>query len=69
MNLNADLNENTSFYGRLVGLNQNEFGTYSNSSGLDRFNVADAAITTKNFYGTSLTVGRFSQQMDVGDIG
>ncbi|SFL55022.1 hypothetical protein [Pelosinus propionicus] len=66
LNLNADLNENTSFYGRLVGLNQNEFGTYSNSSGLDRFNVADAAITTKNFYGTSLTVGRFSQQMDVG---
>jgi hypothetical protein len=65
LNLKADLNENTSFYGRLVGLNQNEFGTYNNSSGLDRFNVADAAFTTKNFYGTNLTIGRFSQQMDV----
>ncbi len=65
LNLNADLNENTSFYGRLVGLNQNEFGTYNNSSGLDRFNVADAAFTTKNFYGSEFTIGRFSQQMDV----
>lgn len=66
LNLNADLNENTSFYGRLVGLNQNEFGTYNNSAGADRFNVADAAFTTKDFFGTQLTIGRFSQQMDVG---
>ncbi len=65
INFKADVNDTTSFYGRFVGLNQGELGTYNTSSQLDRFHVADAAFTTKDFYGTTITVGRFSQQMDI----
>nr|WP_092074246.1 putative porin [Dendrosporobacter quercicolus]NSL49147.1 putative porin [Dendrosporobacter quercicolus DSM 1736]SDM85412.1 S-layer homology domain-containing protein [Dendrosporobacter quercicolus] len=61
LNLNADVNENTSFYGRFVGLNHNETG----SSTKDGAFVADAALTTKNLFNTGLTstVGRFSQYL------
>lgn len=62
----SDLNDNTSFYGRIVGLNNAEMGTYKTSTDTDRFSVADAAFTTKDFCGTTLTVGRFSQTMDPG---
>ncbi|TWH52081.1 S-layer homology domain-containing protein [Sporomusa sp. KB1] len=65
-NLKADINDNTSFYGRFVGLNHSEMGTYKTSNDADRFNVADAALTTKGVYGTTVTVGRFSQIMDPG---
>ncbi|HWR42301.1 S-layer homology domain-containing protein [Sporomusa sp.] len=66
INMNADINADTSFYGRIVALNHSEMGTYKTSNDADRMNVADAAFTTKNFYGTTVTVGRFSQQMDPG---
>ena len=65
LNLKSDINENTSFYGRLVFDNQTEMRTYySNTtySGEDR--VVD--FTRKNFAntGAQLTYGRFTQQMD-----
>jgi len=66
LNMTSNVNDNTSFYGRFMVLNHNEMGTYNtavNDTQLDRFNVTDAAFTTKNFLGTSLTVGRFSQVM------
>lgn len=69
LNLKSDINENTSFYGRVVLDNQAEMGTYySNTtySGEDRVHVADVAFTRKNFAntGAQLTYGRFTQQMD-----
>ncbi|HWR06318.1 S-layer homology domain-containing protein [Sporomusa sp.] len=66
INMSAEVNADTSFYGRIVALNHNELGTYKTSTDNDRLNVADAAFTTRNFYGTTVTVGRFSQQMDPG---
>ncbi|WP_312422121.1 hypothetical protein [Anaerospora hongkongensis] len=69
LNFRSDVNENTSFYGRLVLNNQAEMGTfYSNTiySGEDRVHVADVAFTRKNFAntGAQVTYGRFTQQMD-----
>jgi hypothetical protein len=69
LNLKSDINENTSFYGRIVLDNQAEMGTfYSNTSyaGEDRVHVSDVAFTRRNFAntGAQLTYGRFTQQMD-----
>lgn len=64
LNMNTSINDNISFYGRFVALNHNKMGAY-NYKDTDRFNVADAALTVHDFYGTDLTVGRFSQQMDL----
>ncbi|HWR05739.1 hypothetical protein [Sporomusa sp.] len=66
LNLNATVNEDTGFYGRIMALNHNEFGTYKTSNDTDRIVVTDAAFTTKNFYNSTVTVGRFTQQMDPG---
>lgn len=65
INMNTNVNDNISLYGRFVGMNHTKMGTYKTSNDADRFNVADAAFTVKNFYGTELTLGRFSQQMDL----
>lgn len=61
LNLKADVNENTSFYGRFIGLSHNELG----SSSKDDAFVADASLTTKDVFNTGLTstVGRFSQYL------
>ena len=60
LNLNADVNENTSFYGRFVGMNHNEMGTAGDK---DEAYIADANFTTKNIFNTGLTAtaGRYSQ--------
>lgn len=64
INMTANVNENTSFYGRFVGLNTTEMGTYTGAAG-DKTFVSDAALTTKNILnsGASVTVGRFSQYL------
>jgi len=64
LNFNADVNANTSFYGRYIILNHNEFGT-GNSATASTDEFTDAAFTTKNLLGTSntaTTFGRFSQK-------
>ncbi len=66
LDLKATVNENTGFYGRIMALNHNELGTYKTSTDSDRIVVTDAAFTTRNFYNTTVTVGRFTQQMDPG---
>ena len=63
LNFNADVNENTSFYGRYIVLNHNEFGKSSNVATSNE--ITDAAFTTKNLFGTNntaTTIGRFSQR-------
>ena len=61
LNLMADINENTSFYGRFVEMDHNEFGTHK----ADTHAITDAALTSKNLFGKSMsaTVGRFSQAL------
>jgi len=60
LNMNAKVNDSTTFYGRFMALNHNEFGKYNNNN--DKVNLVDAAFTTKNFLGVAdVTVGRFSQ--------
>ncbi|MBP2651034.1 MAG: omp-alpha 4 [Firmicutes bacterium] len=58
--LNADVNDKTSFYGRFMVMNHNEFGTTGTNT--DKTQVIDAAFTTKNFLfdKTDLTIGRYS---------
>jgi hypothetical protein len=70
LNINSQVNGNTDFYGRFIGLNNSEMGTYHTTGDADRFNVADAAFTTKNLFNTAntlVTVGRFSQRL--GQLG
>lgn len=59
LNMTADVNENTSFYGRLMLMNHTEMGANEGSG-----RMTDAAFTTKNAFGTDsiATVGRFSQK-------
>ena len=66
LNLAADVNENTKFYGRFVVADHNEFGTNTNT----KDQITDMAFTTKNLLGTSntaTTLGRFSQKF--GNLG
>ena len=61
LDMNADINENTSFFGRVTVLNDNKMGTAGDG---DRLFISDAAFTTKNIFNsekTSVTVGRFTQ--------
>ncbi|MBP2651032.1 MAG: omp-alpha 4 [Firmicutes bacterium] len=54
----ADVNDKTSFYGRLMLMNHNEFGATGTN---DTSKVVNAAFTTKDFVlkNTDLTVGRY----------
>ena len=61
LNLAADVNENTKFYGRFVVADHSEFGTITDN----KDQITDMAFTTKNLLGTSntaTTLGRFSQK-------
>lgn len=60
LNMNADVNANTSFYGRFVVMDHNDFGSLD----ANKDQIADAAFTTKNPFGldATTTVGRFSQK-------
>ncbi len=60
LNMTAQVNENTTFYGRFMAMNSNEFGSTSN----DKCQVIDANFTIKNFLNSDVTatVGRFSQK-------
>lgn len=64
LSMSTDVNEDVSLYSRFVLLNHNKVGTYKTTNDADRFNVADAAFNVKKFYGTDLTIGRFSQIFD-----
>lgn len=64
LNMNTNINEDVTLFGRFVLMNHTIAGTYKTANDADRFNVADAAFNVKNFYGTDLTVGRFSQMFD-----
>ncbi len=59
LNMTAQVNENTSFYGRFMAMNSNEFGSTSD----DKCQVIDANFTVKNILNSDVTatVGRFSQ--------
>ncbi|SDF72604.1 S-layer homology domain-containing protein [Sporolituus thermophilus] len=60
INMNAQVNENTSFYGRVIAMDHNEMGTTTK----ENLYISDAAFTTKNPFGLGVdaTVGRFSQK-------
>lgn len=60
LNVNANINDDTSFYGRFEAMNNNDFGSTGNE---DHTRIIDAALTSKNVFGTgaNATYGRFSQ--------
>lgn len=62
LNVNANINSNTSFFGRLESMNNNDFGSTAEN---DQTRIIDAALTTKNPFGLNLTAtyGRFSQSL------
>lgn len=59
LNFNADVNDNTSVYARIMDQHTNE-------GGFETVRIADAALTSKNLFNSSATgtIGRFSQQID-----
>ncbi len=59
--MEADINDNTQFFGRIMAMNYNEFGTTER----DRSQIVDAAFTTTGLFGSNVdaTVGRFSQKV------
>ncbi len=61
LNMTAQVNENTSFYGRFMAMNSNEFGSTSD----DKCQVIDANFTIKNFLNSDVTatVGRYSENV------
>ena len=63
--MNADINENTTFFGKIMAMEHTKMGVTGDPAlGGDRLKVLDAAFTTKNMFGNkdiSATVGRFSQ--------
>lgn len=58
LNMNANINDNTSMYARIVTMNNVEMGAS------ETFRMTDAAFTTKDTFNTGVTstVGRFSQK-------
>lgn len=60
LNVDANINKATSFYGRFEAMNNNDFGSTGDE---DRTRIIDAALTSKNVFGTGaeVTYGRFSQ--------
>ncbi|WP_425058189.1 hypothetical protein SCACP_28380 [Sporomusa carbonis] len=72
INMNAKVNDSTSFYGRLQMLNYYELGTTDTAPAqgaptgtVDTPKVTDAALTTQNLFNTGIaaTYGRFSQKI------
>ncbi len=61
LHLNAKVNDDTTFYGRVQAMNHNEFG----STSADKLYMQEANFTIKNFLNSDVTakVGRFGQKL------
>ncbi|EGO62916.1 S-layer homology domain-containing protein [Acetonema longum] len=62
--VNAEVNENTDAYIRIMGFNHTNLGQWQTEQGSD-MDITDANVTVKGFIGTDFTFGRFSHKLGI----